>query len=300
MVYVNRTLDSEREAKEFVLACEDAFDTRLTDLVRHIVRHARVECTTLSGPTCSGKTTTAEKLTAEIEAAGKRAVVVSIDDFFRERLHPNTVEHVVDYDSVDAIDLELFAARADKLVRGVSTSLPVFDFISGTRSETKAYEATPDDIIVFEGIQAVYPEVVSLLSAYPFKSIFISVREPLSVNGTVFLPEEIRLARRIVRDARFRSASPEFTFHMWENVRENEEKNILPFSDGCDYRIDSLLPYEPFMIAPHLLPLLATVPDDSPYAAAAKQLSEKYRTVEKSAVTKDFLPPFSLYHEFLG
>ena len=300
MVYVNKALTDRREAKAFVLACETDFLQRLTEVVRRIVRECGVECVTLSGPTCSGKTTTATKLTAEIEAAGKRAVVVSIDDFFKERLHPNTVDYIVDYDTVDAIDLPLLAARADKLVRGISTTLPVYDFVSGTRSEAKIYNATPDDIIIFEGIQAVYPEVVSLFSSYSFRSVYISVSETLSVNGTVFAPDEIRLARRIVRDARFRSASPEFTFHMWKSVRENEEKNIAPHSNRCDYRIDSLLSYEPFMIAPHLLPLLATVPADSPYASEAKQLAEKYRVVGDSAVTEALLPEFSLYHEFLG
>ncbi|MBR2848343.1 MAG: hypothetical protein IKB87_02690 [Clostridia bacterium] len=291
---------SSTAAKAFVDASESDFQNRLTEVSRHIVRDDRVECIMLSGPTCSGKTTMAAKLTREITAAGKRAVVLSIDDFFKEHSAMKRVGDQVDYDSIDAIDLPYFAECVNKMLRDENTPLPRFDFITGTRLEGNPYLHTPDDIIIFEGIQAVYPEVLALFEGYSFKSLSIAVRETLSVNSAVFAPEEIRLARRIVRDYKFRSASPEFTFHIWRGVRENEEKNITPYLGTCDYCIDSLMPYEPFMISPFLIPLLESIPAGSRYYSEAKTFREKFRAVENFPISSDLLPENSLYREFLG
>lgn len=300
MMVVDKQIRTEEEGAAFVHLCDADFQRRLTELTQHIVREDGVECIALSGPTCSGKTTMAKKLTEEITKSGKCAVVLSIDDFFKERTVPKSLEHKVDYDSVDAIDLPYFAECVDKMLRGENTVLPRFDFVDGVRLTGEEYRCTPNDILIFEGIQAVYPEVTRLLAPYHCKSICICVTESLSVNGTVFAPDEIRLARRIVRDHKFRSATPEFTFHIWEGVRENEEKNIFPYMAGCDYHINSLLAYEPFMLAPHLIPLLESVPLDSPYFVNAMVLLEKFRCVEGSEISERFLSDNSLYHEFLG
>ncbi len=300
MLTVNKTSFTEAESAAFVAQSERRFTEDMDTLIGHILHDEGAECLTLSGPTCSGKTTMANKLTDAITKEGKCAVVLSIDDFFKNRVFPKSTEHTVDYDSVNAIDLPYLAACADKMLRGENTPLPRFDFVSGIRTESAQYIAAPDDIIVFEGIQAVYPEVVALFKPYLYKSIFISVAEPISVNGTVFTPEEIRLSRRLVRDYRHRSASPDFTLHIWQSVRENEEKNIYPYMDRCDYTINSLMPYEPFMIAPHLIPLLASVPRESKYFDEAARLMEKYRCVEGAEISESHLPTDSLYREFLG
>jgi len=300
MVVVNKTIRTEEEAAAFVRACEADFQHRLTDLVKQIVREDGVECIALSGPTCSGKTTMANKLTEEIASAGKQAVVLSIDDFFREQTKTQSLEAVLDYDSVEALDLPYFSACVDKMLRGMDTPLPRYDFHTGRRQESDPYVCTPDDILIFEGIQAVYPEVSALLQPYHCKSIFICVTDSITVNGTVFSPEEVRLARRIVRDYKFRSADPAFTLHLWKSVRANEDKNIYPYMNGCDYRINSIHAYEPFMLAPHLIPLLESVPLDCPYFSEAMALLDKFRCVEGSEISEKWLPENSLYHEFLG
>jgi len=240
-------------------------------------------------------------LTAEITAAGKKAVVLSIDDFFHERKSPKLVNgEAVDFDSAAAIDLDLFAECTDAMLNGKDILLPCYDFRTGTRSLSREYKNSPDDIIIFEGIQAVYPEVTSLLAAYPYKSIFINVNDDITVNGVEFTRDEVRLARRLVRDYRFRSASPEFTMEIWNNVRRNEEDNIFPYMKNSDYLLNSLQPYELFLVGQFTVPLLEMIPASSKYFAAASQLLEKFLSIHGSEIDPSCLAQDSLYHEFLG
>jgi len=300
MFYVNRTIRSEREAAEFVRICDANFEHRLYQLVHSIVCDSTPEVITLSGPTCSGKTTAARMLTAEIESAGRKAMVLSIDDFFRDRSTLHSADGTADYDSVAAIDLDHLAVCTESMLSGKNTILPRYDFHTGTRSSSYEYICVPEDIIVFEGIQAVYPEVTALLSPYPHKSIFINVSDDITVNGVFFSRTDVRLVRRLVRDVRFRSTSPAFTMELWENVRKNEETNIFPYAGDCDYHINSLQPYELFMIGQYALPLLETIGKDSPYYEEAHTLADKFRCIEGNTIDPKHLSGGSLYHEFLG
>jgi len=300
MVVVNQTIRSYADAAEFVRACETEFENRLDEIVHSIVYDCHPECITLSGPTCAGKTTTANKLTAEIAASGKKAVVLSIDDFFHERMEEKLVDGNVDFDSVAAIDLDMFAACVADIMEERPTVLPRFDFITGRRKTPVPYTHNADDIILFEGIQAVYPEVVSLLRPYPYKSIFISVCDDITVNGTFFSKHEVRLARRLVRDYRFRSASPEFTLDIWKNVRANEEANIFPYMNGCDFIVNSLLKFELFMLGQFAIPLLETVTADSAHYETAVNLKNKLLSLRGNDIDPRHLSEHSLYREFLG
>ena len=300
MYYIQRNIRTSEEGAAFVRICEENFRFRLHQLVRSAIYDSLPEVITLSGPTCSGKTTTARKLTAEIAGAGKNAMVLSIDDFFHERTSEKLVGNEVDFDTVAAIDLPLLADCLGRMLKGEKTDLPHFNFQTGKREASHPYVSTPDDIIILEGIQAVYPEVTALLSACRCKSIFINVTEDVMVNDVFFSRTDVRLIRRIVRDYRFRSAIPEFTLDIWKNVRKNEEENIFPYVADCDFTINSMQPYELFMLAPFAIPLLESVPDSSIHAQTACELLTKLLALSGNEIDPACLAPDSLYHEFLG
>ena len=154
------------------------------------------------------------------------------------------------------------------------------------------------DIYVIEGIQAVYPEVTARLGDY--RSIFISVTDDVSVNGVTFGRHEVRLLRRIVRDYNFRGATPEFSFHLWDGVRRNEEKNIFPNAGNCDFYLNSFLPYELFVLRKHALPLLADVPLTSVHRPAADALTEKLSALPGLPFDDRTIPQNSVFREFIG
>ena len=294
--------DTKESEKEFVRLCENDFERRLSQTLREICDLDDIKVITLSGPTCSGKTTAAKKIISSFSEIGKRVHVISIDDFYydKEILHRMANEKnggEIDYDSVDTIDIDAFAAFADNIFRQKELLCPTFDFTLGRRVSYRKIACGEDDIFLFEGIQAVYPEIRSILDAHGYISVYISPRSALEVGGELVEPNELRLLRRIVRDRHFRGTEAEFTFKIWKSVRENEEKNIFPYEDSCSFYIDSTLGYELGVLKPYLEQYLASVSSDSPYADRAEEILERISGI--SPISSELLSENSLYKEFV-
>ena len=300
MVNLHLNINNADDARKFIGECEASFVKEINDAIRSITDNHDSRLVMLSGPTCSGKTTTARRLTDRITESGYRAIVMSIDDFFLDRNSRNRVDiDAPDYDSVKAIDLEYFEYFIGRLLRGESVLIPVYDFTATARVGYNEYIPHENDIYVFEGIQAVYPEITSLLGG-KYKSIFISVSDDISYNGTTLTKNELRLLRRVVRDYKFRGATAEFTLHLWEGVRYNEETNIFPNSQNCSVYLNSFLPYEPFIISSYATPLLKTVPHDSRYRSIADELIYKMSSFDSAYFEDSMIPADSVFREFIG
>lgn len=292
----------EEDKREYVLECEGRFEAALDSAVAEILGEHDGKLITLSGPSCSGKTTTANKLVKELTALGRRVHVVSLDDYYFDREHLLEIARKngddIDFDSPITIDIEELRRTVSAIASGKDVLVPRYDFKSGRRSGFYEYIIDDSDTFIFEGIQAVYPNVTELLKGEDFVSIFISVASDLELAGRTFLSNEIRFYRRLVRDYNFRNATPEFTFKIWESVRENEELNILPNAVDCDIKIDSLLPYEISMIKPFAIPLLNSIGEDSKYRDVARRACERMEGIE--AISRRMMPDTSIYREFLG
>jgi len=301
MIETNIKFNNETEKAAFVTQCETEFEDKLLTVCEEVASHKDLKMITLSGPTCAGKTTTANKLISDFALRGKTAHVVSIDDFFKNRGNMVISKHnKIDYDSVNAIDLDYFNECVTALYKGGVVKLPKYDFVTGTRARYDEFRPHEDDILIFEGIQAIYPEITGLLNAQnlDYVSVFINVTKDFKLNGAYFDKREIRLIRRIVRDYKFRSATPEFTFHIWESVTENEDVNIFPHERTTDIRINSLLPYEIFLMKDYLIPILNEVSLDSHYKQRAEQMIGKVKDFD--TISYEHIPKNSLYTEFLG
>lgn len=299
-------LRTEAEAAELVRISERDFDRRLT-LAAEAVSRACVEegvkILRLSGPTCAGKTTCAAKLTQVLEAAGREVYPISLDDFFHDR---NTLFAMaqekggkLDYDSVDALDLDLLHTCVQELMTQGKAGMPRFNFKSGLREGPFPLDTTtgPSPVFLFEGIQAVYPKVVAMLDHALDRSIFMCVRSGITVGDVTFDPHEIRLMRRLVRDEAKRGATPTFTLQLWHSVRENEENAIFPEAHRCDFLLDSTMPFEIHMLKPHVERILRSHPVAGADAPTAEQLLHKLAGVQ--GISHQYLSPSSLYHEFI-
>ena len=76
---------SEDEKREYVRECDADFEARLDAVMQDVCSREQLHYVTLSGPTCSGKTTASRKLISEFKERGRDVKTISLDDFFRDR-----------------------------------------------------------------------------------------------------------------------------------------------------------------------------------------------------------------------
>ena len=285
------------EMQQFVDLCENEFENQLDAFVKNGLLAENFKFIILSGPTCSGKTTVAKKIKGELKNKNKKLFYVSIDDFFHEISAERNIDAEVDFESINAIDLELFKTFLSDISENRKTKVPRFDFLTRRRSFYVDVDPAEIDIFLFEGIQATYPEITALLTYERCLSVYISTGEGITVGDKVFDPNEIRLMRRIVRDHFYRDSNAEYTFFLWKDVRKNEEINIFPNVKNCDIILNSTMGYEINMLSGYLKELLEAVPVDSIYRKGSEELLEKIGGIE--AMPKSLLPENSMYFEFL-
>lgn len=299
---MKRTNEDER-IRLWIEECEASLEKRLDEIAEELCRE-ELRVIRLAGPTCSGKTTAANLLVARFAAWGKRLHLISIDDFYydKEILHAVAENHEtgeVDYDSVKTIDLEALAIFVREIFTEEQSHLPIFDFKEGRRVGYRSVESGQDDVFLFEGIQAVYPEVTAILDAsgHPSVGLYIAPFAAVEAGGERFEPNELRLLRRLVRDSNFRGTDPAFTLGLWQGVRRNEEEHIFPYASACDKAIDSSMAYEIGVLKPYLERILPSVPTDHPHRETAERILAKIAAVEP--IDAGLIRPDSLYREFV-
>ncbi len=290
---------SKDEARVFVEEHEKEFERRLDEIAETVANDNSIKLVALSGPSCSGKTTTANKLIRELKARGRIVHVVSIDDFFydTETLAQISGDGKIDYDSIKTIDFDALIKCVEEIFSDGKTLVPRFDFKLGKRTGYVEYDPEEGDLFIFEGIQAIYPEITAVFGRYPSVSVYICAESGLQIGDTLFEPNEIRLLRRLVRDYNFRASSPEFTMYLWESVRSNEDAHIFPYVDRVDLKIDSTLAFDVNILKPYLEEILKKMPEDNEFIEGARRIKEKMKDIEP--VSREYLSEDSLYNEFI-
>lgn len=286
---------------EWIKRCEDSFSDRFYSIAEDICQRRALRIVRLFGPTCSGKTTAAEILIDLFGRFGKKAHVVSIDDFFypREQLLKLSKDKGIDgidYDSPDTIDLEMLRAFTEEIFESSVVHCPIFDFKEGRCVGFRELLIDENDIFIFEGIQANYPNVISILSSHGSASIYIAPQSSVCAGGETFEPNELRLMRRLVRDYYFRGSRAEFTLMLWESVRENEEKNIFPYVKS-DYTVDSSMEYEIGVLKPYLCEIVDGMDKNDVRYGEARKIIEKISRVD--TIPRELILDGMLYCEFV-
>ncbi len=302
MLEGKRVFCDEQEKKDFVNLSEKRYNDAISSLTQAISEQKDCRIFTLSGPTCSGKTTTANRIDRHLLEKGKDLHTISIDDFFYDRdtiyKRAKATGREPDFETVDAIDLSLFDATVSAIQRGGEVSVPTFDFKTGMRAEPRIFHAEERDVFLFEGIQAVYPEIVSIIGKNAMFSIYIEADDGISFGDVSYRKDEIRFLRRLVRDFHFRNAAPEFIYELWKGVRANELQNIYPNLGGIDFSINSTMAYDVNMLLPHLVPLFRSLLSHPTLASKAEYELSRLSGIE--GLSPDLLPSDSVFREFVG
>ena len=288
-------------SKDFVELCDKALDDKFAEATKILAQEKNSRIIGLTGPTCSGKTTAAKKLTTDFSKIGKRIHPVSLDDFYRDHFSRKALEELdaskIDFDSPDTLDTEEFERFINEIFSKGRAKKPIFDFAEGKRTASEEIILGENDVLLFEGIQVLYPSVSSVIEGNGGLVLYVYPSSTIELNGERFEPDFIRLCRRLVRDSNFRAAAPEFTFSVWEGVRKNEIENIFPHLHLCDVEIDTTLAYELNILAPYLRELLGRMTENDEHYAQSKKILEMFEGIE--GIDKSVISPTSLYNEFV-
>lgn len=298
--YINE--QAKNNTLDFVLKCEQRYHNIINDIAEHIENEKGREIVMLAGPSSAGKTTTAKKLCEALNNKGIKTYVLSLDDFYLNREDiPYLPDGTQDYETVYALDLDLFTECVNKLLMGETVKNPIFDFTTGKRSDKEFNEITlgKEDVVIIEGLHALNPVITEKIEGKLLK-IYINVSSRIYDNkGNIILNKRnMRFVRRMVRDYKFRNSTVNNTYKLWKNVTAGEDKYLFPFRDNADIKINTIHLYESCVLKSQALPLLYESEISDEYKDDAKKLCkalEKFEDINILSVPED-----SLLREFLG
>ena len=293
-------LNNKNLHKKYIDLCDDEFEIYFDNVVQNILAFNKVKILTISGPSSSGKTTVALKLISELSKYGVTAKIISMDDFYKNREDtPIKQNGEIDFETIDALDTELMINCLNEAVFFNKTKLPKFNFKTGIREGYKDFELYDNEIIIIEGIHGLNPKIIDNLPVENIKSIYTTIGEKVFLPGDIiFSKRDIRFLRRLIRDNKYRGAIPEFTFMLWETVREGEDLYIFPYENNAHIKINSFYKYELNVIKEQALKLLAEIKQESEYYEKALNMINKLSYV--ISIDGDFVPSRSLIREFIG
>ena len=298
---VNDYIQSGRTMK-LVSIAEALHEKEISIIADAILQHRRaLRLLLVSGPSSSGKTSFAQRLSTQLEVNGLKPIALSLDHYFVDREHtPRDADGKYDFDSMEALDLPLLKQQIAQLIDGERVSVPQFDFITGKRlAEYKPMQIGPSEILIIEGIHALNPELVTSINRNLIYKIYISALGGLNIDLMSRVPtSEIRLLRRLVRDDKYRGVTPENTIHQWDSVRRGEYQNIFKFQEEADVMFNSSMIYEMNALRPFAETALQKIPADSPYYDTRERLLNLLSFFEPLDVSK--VPFNSILREFIG
>jgi uridine kinase len=220
------------EIEEIIRISEALHEKRTAEIADRISKDSDITMILIAGPSSSGKTTFAGRLSTQLRVNGKRPVAISVDDYFVDREKtPLKKDGQPDFEALEAIDLESFNMDLISLLEGDTIELPRFNFVTGRREKSgKWIKVDKDHPIVIEGIHALNPKLTTGIPEKNKFKIYISALTQLNIdNHNRIATTDTRLIRRMVRDVKYRGNGPLRTLDMWQGVREGEEKHIFPF-----------------------------------------------------------------------
>ena len=286
---------------EVIRLAEANFESQLANVSNLVYQDKNIKIVLIAGPSSSGKTTTSKKLAVYLQTLGFKTHAISVDDFFLDRLDtPKLPNGEYDFESIKAIDLELFNRQLSELLDGKKVLLPQYNFILGKKEfKNKWLQIKDNDIIIIEGLHALNDELTCSIERKNKFKIYISPLTQLNIDDHNRIhTSDTRRLRRIVRDNKFRGHSASSTLNMWKNIREGEEKFIFPFQDDADIVVNTALVYELGVLKTYAEPLLFSVEEDDPVYPEAIRLINFLRNF--LPIPSDEVPKDSILREFIG
>lgn len=287
--------------QEIMLLQEALMEQKIGNLAAQIASDDKKKFVMIAGPSSSGKTSFANRLSIQLIAKGRKPHPLSLDDYYVDReFCPKNPDGSFDFECLESIDIKLFNEDMNRLLKGEAVDMPSFNFKTGKR-EYRGRKLTlgADDILVIEGIHGLNDRLSQLIPPEHKFKIYISALTQLNIDEhNPLSTTDERLIRRIVRDARTRGTNAMETIAMWPSVRKGERENIFPFQEQADVMFNSALVYELAVLKVYVEPLLFGIERDCPEYLEAKRLLKLLDYF--LPMPADGIPNNSLLREFVG
>jgi len=287
--------------QEIMLLQEALMEQKIGNLAAQIASDDKKKFVMIAGPSSSGKTSFANRLSIQLIAKGRKPHPLSLDDYYVDReLCPKHPDGSFDFECLESIDVKLFNEDMNRLLKGEAVDMPSFNFKTGKREyRGRKLVLGPDDILVIEGIHGLNDRLSQLIPPEHKFKIYISALTQLNIDEhNPLSTTDERLIRRIVRDARTRGTNAMETIAMWPSVRKGERENIFPFQEQADVMFNSALVYELAVLKVYAEPLLFGIERDCPEYLEVKRLLKLLDYF--LPMPADGIPNNSLLREFVG
>ncbi len=263
----------------------------------------------IAGPSSSGKTTTTIKLGERLARHGMKLVTLNVDNYFFDlSMHPKDEFGDYDFETPQALDLDLINEHLSRMFEGEEVKIPFYDFKTGTRHpEQTPMQLGEGEVILIDSLHGLYPDMTKDISPENKFRLYI---EPLlqlkDLDGHYVRWTDIRLIRRMLRDAAHRAYDPTKTLLHWHYVRASELRNIIPYVNTTDYIVNSAMPYEMLLYKAKLFDEFVrwteVYADDPLRRDAYERASRVHALMQTLVVVEDdaVVPENSVIREFIG
>ncbi|GHV67438.1 uridine kinase [Spirochaetia bacterium] len=300
--HLNR-LVSQRKIRDYIWTAEAFQQKKLSEIADAIYeRRNDIKVILIAGPSSSGKTTSAKRLSIALKVMGINPIAVGLDDYYLGvEKAPKDEKGDPDLEALEALDVPFLNEQLLALFRGEEVTLPVFNFKQGLRQQSggKTIKLERRDMLIVEGIHGLNDALTARLDKSMKFKLYVSALTQLNLDDHNRIPtSDNRLLRRLVRDYQFRGMGAARTIKMWPNVQKGERKHIFPFQNGADAAFNSALDYELAVLKFYAEPLLRSVkPGTTEFGEAVRLLS----FLENFApIPPQYVPGQSILREFIG
>ncbi|HPR16938.1 MAG TPA: nucleoside kinase [Candidatus Cloacimonadota bacterium] len=297
---LNRAV-KEYHVKDLIQIEEALHEKKVIGIADHISWQNAIKLILIAGPSSSGKTTFAKRLSVQLRVNNVTPLVLSMDNYFLPRSQtPRKANGEFDFESIHALDLELLNHDLSELLQGKEINLPKYNFLAGKREIShQQIRLAENNVIILEGIHGLND---SISSSIPFNQkvrIYVSALNNLNIDAhNRIATTDSRKIRRLVRDNKYRGHTAEQTLGMWDSIREGEDRNIFPYQENADFMFNSILTYELAVLKKYVKPLLQSITQDSRQYNEAKRLLKIFDHIYN--VDDNYVPSNSILREFIG
>ena len=304
--------------RESLARYEGSLDEAAGKVMRRISAGDRLRMMWISGPSSSGKTTTTVKLTERLRKEGLSFLMLNLDDYFWSLVeHPTDWINDRNYETPEAMDIQLLNRHLKALLAGEVVEKPIYSFKEGRRLASKQVRLERDQILLLDCLHGLYPPITQDIDASAQFRLYIEAQNVLYLGDgadqrtTKFT--DVRMLRRMLRDAQHRNYSPLLTILHWHYVRDGELFSIIPLSGLADHVVNGGFPFDLPILKPYFCGAGGCLPRPEDFQSyegfldarvryeRVKELLESVEGIDKKDLEGyDIIPGDAVVREFIG